>query len=601
MISLGGGVMADSGIDTSKLTTHVAQRAIDRVLDIAEGKVKEWWAQHKNKSKETFANYIQAQSQKCALVRTLIYDKQSAYLPDIYVPLRAHITLGFGRRAKKREVTTEDVIELLGEERDQRTSNNRKTSAISLLAPAGAGKTFFMRNLYLRLAASSHSKIPIFLEARELNRIPPTDFPSIIATAFHIAGQQFSKEQAIDGLKVGIFMILIDGFDELSLSHERHYASVLERAAHDFQLCPIMVSGRPSELLQGSFFEPCNLLPLDQKQSIELIQKQDFDEATKKSFIALMKKTLFESHAEFLELPLLCVVMLLTYSDSGRISSREHEFYEDAFNALWSKHDARKQAGYEREKYAGLDKSDFMKLLSAFCASSYVSEDFSMRESELNSHLALARKLTDVAAREQDFARDMTISTSLLVLEGNTYRFSHRSFQEYFCARYVLGLSDKEVEAGIQAVSTRYETDRVLDFVRSMNPERFETAWVLPRLSAVLPKLQKGEQSIRTYQRLFSSAEGEFLRKLREVYEMKPSSETLSGALAAWHDMELPDRNAVYDIEEIPQWKLILKDISNFEKLSEKLVKKYSTRSLVRKALFDSGNASTKAISKKIV
>ena len=89
---------------------------------------------------------------------------------------------------------------------------------------------------------------------------------------------------------------------------------------------------------------------------------------------------LFVSHAEFLEIPLLCVVMLLTYSDAGRISRKKHEFYEDAFDALWSKHDARKQAGYEREKYSGLDKNEFMRLLSAFCASSYITEQFSMRE-----------------------------------------------------------------------------------------------------------------------------------------------------------------------------------------------------------------------------
>lgn len=32
------------GIDTSKLCTHIAQRAIDRLLDFAEAKVKEKWA-----------------------------------------------------------------------------------------------------------------------------------------------------------------------------------------------------------------------------------------------------------------------------------------------------------------------------------------------------------------------------------------------------------------------------------------------------------------------------------------------------------------------------------------------------------------------------
>ena len=119
-----------------------------------------------------------------------------------------------------------------------------------------------------------------------------------------------------------------------------------------FSYAPLWSQGRPSELLHAfNLFQQWDLLPLDREQTIELIRRLDFDETTKASFIALMEKELFVSHGEFLEMPLLCVVMLLTYSDAGRISRKKHEFYEDAFNALWSKHDARKQAGYEREKY----------------------------------------------------------------------------------------------------------------------------------------------------------------------------------------------------------------------------------------------------------
>lgn len=590
---------AEHGIDTRKLSTHVAQRAIDRLLDFAEAKVKEKWAQHKNKNTALFADYMQAQSKRCALVRTLIYDRQTAHLLDLYVPLRARMLFGIGRKSRHQEVTTEDMISLLGKQGDGR-EEGRKTLAAVLSAPAGAGKTFFMRNLYIKLAASSQSKVPVFLDARELNGIPFTDFAGVITTAFRIAGQQLSREQAVDGLKTGIFLILIDGFDELRLSHARHYAKVLESAAQDFQLCPLLVSGRPSELLHAfALFHQCDLLPLDRKEAIELIRRLEFVETTKDSFIALMQRELFTSHAEFLELPLLCVVMLLTYSDAGRISRKEHEFYEDAFNALWSKHDARKQAGYEREKYTGLDKSDFMKLLSAFCASSYVSEHFSMRETELTAHLTRAKKLTDISAKDEAFIRDMTISTSLLVSEGSTYRFSHRSFQEYFCARYVLSLSDRDIAKGIEAVSSRYATDTVLDYMRSMNAERLEMAWVIPQLFAILPRLQKGEQSFRSLEKLFCSAEGEFLRKLRQVYAMKPSNEALDGAIAAWRDMGLSNVGTLYDVDSDPHWKLFLKDISNFEKLLEKLRKKYCARALMREALFGPSGSSLKSISKR--
>jgi hypothetical protein len=314
------------------------------------------------------------------------------------------------------------------------------------------------------------------------------------------------------------------------------------------------------------------------------------------SFIALMHAELFESHKEFLELPLLCVVMLLTYSDAGRVSHKEHEFYEDAFNALWSKHDARKQAGYEREKYTGLDKSDFIRLLSAFCASSYISEHFSMRESELTSHLARARQLVDLPARVEDFIRDMTTATSLLVLEGNAYRFAHRSFQEYFCARYVLSISEQDIARGIEAVSSRYETDSVLGFLRSMSAERFEATWVIPRLSAIVPQMQIAENSFKSYEKLFLSNDGMFLRKLRAVYSMTPSSEAIAGAMGARLDMK-PKGRGVNNRESNPQMNLLLKDILNFEKLLESLTKKYALRAMMRDALFESGAPSLRSIS----
>jgi hypothetical protein len=176
-----------------------------------------------------------AQSSKCALVRTLIYDKQSVHLPDIYVPLRTQMLMRRGSGGSNFiELETDDMIRLLNDERDPKTTE-RRTFAGVLSAPAGAGKTFFMRNLYIKLAASSDSRIPVFLDARELNRIPTVDFVGILVTAFRIAGQELSREQAFDGLKSGIFTVLMDGFDEVRVSYERHYAKVLDEAAEHFQ------------------------------------------------------------------------------------------------------------------------------------------------------------------------------------------------------------------------------------------------------------------------------------------------------------------------------------------------------------------------------
>jgi len=491
---------------------------------------------------------------------------------------------GSGLTLQNNDLSSTELINLLFEERDPK--QYRKTFAGSISGPAGAGKSFFMRHLYLELTRSERSRIPVFLEARDLNDSPPLDFPRVIMKAFKASGCDISVERAKEGLLAGLFCILFDGFDEIRISLEQHYAKELDRAAEAYAECPLIVSGRPSELLQSSsHFENCNLLPLEQEDAVALVQKLDFDETTKNKFQKLIVDELWNTHEEFLEVPLLCVVMLLTYSDAGRISRRQHEFYEDAYNALWCKHDARKQAGFEREKYTKLDKQQFEKLASAFCASSYISEHFSMRDRDLLEHLANARRLTGISAEDKPFIKDMSVSTSLLVLDGSRYRFSHRSFQEYLCANYVLTLGDENILDVIDTVSYRYETDSVLGFIKSIDIQRFETAWVLPKLEALQSKLEKAKSDFKAYRALLRDDDTLFLMKLRSSYNLHPDNGQIMAAVDSAVHM---GRKAVEALSMLGggQAKVFSKDIRNILSLHADLKRKYDKRDSVLKSLF---------------
>ncbi len=317
-----------------------------------------------------------------------------------------------------------------------------------------------------------------------------------------------------------------------------------------------------------------------------MLTKLDFDKGTKSSFVGLIRSELWQSHKDFLEIPLLTVVMLITYSDAGRISRKQHEFYEDAYNALWSKHDARKQPGFEREKYTGLDKQEFTRLASSFCASSYLREDFSMRESVLEHHLNAAKKLTGISANNELFVKDMTISTSLLVTDGNQYRFAHRSFQEFLCAKYVLSLSDDELARGIEAVSGRYATDDVMSFMKSMNAEKFERAWVIPGLSAVAETLERAKTNYDVYIALADGPDGSFLMKLRAIYELSPTNEQVMAAIDSIRHMG--KRTAIeFAMLSAGQAKTFLRDTQNFLALYSKLEGRNQKRILALDTLFE--------------
>jgi predicted NACHT family NTPase len=146
--------------------------------------------------------------------------------------------------------------------------------------------------------------------------------------------------------------------------------------------------------------------------------------------------------------------------------------------ALWSKHDLRKD-GLERQRYSGLQKTEFLRLLSAFAISSYTAADYDMREAQIERHFKAAVQLSGVNCDEEGFLKDLTVSTSLAVYDGPYIRFCHRTFQEYFAAVFLCGVDDSFVEALIEEVSDRLETDNVLPLMLSMNAAKIEKHWAL--------------------------------------------------------------------------------------------------------------------------
>jgi hypothetical protein len=126
-----------------------------------------------------------------------------------------------------------------------------------------------------------------------------------------------------------------------------------------------------------------------------------------------------------------------------------------------------------------------------------------------------------------------------------------------------------------------------------MNAERFETIWVIPKLSTIVTRLKR--QSDAGYCRLFSSPAGQFLQTLRITYTMKPSNDALSGTVAAWRDMKSA---LVRNLNVDSQAKLFHKDILNFAALLGKLTKKYEKRGQMGAALFGTNGSEPKRVTK---
>jgi hypothetical protein len=133
-------------VDARKISTGIAQRAVDRLIDFAEAKIKAKWAEHRNKTTNAFADYVANQNQRCSLVRTLIYDKQSAKLEDIYVPLSVSV-VGHEDWRQTVALSDKEFSSLITQGPDEEGF----CFSGFIVGPAGSGKSFLMRHLYLQI------------------------------------------------------------------------------------------------------------------------------------------------------------------------------------------------------------------------------------------------------------------------------------------------------------------------------------------------------------------------------------------------------------------------------------------------------------------
>lgn len=93
-------------------------------------------------------------------------------------------------------------------------------------------------------------------------------------------------------------------------------------------------------------------------------------------------------------------------------------------------------------------------------------------------YIGLARKkeIIETNFNSMDFLTDLTNSVCMLIHEGLEYRFSHRSFQEYFAALYTTQLDDSQqkrfLKLWLQNNSYR-TTSNYLDMLYELQPSRF--------------------------------------------------------------------------------------------------------------------------------
>ena len=179
--------------------------------------------------------------------------------------------------------------------------------------------------------------------------------------------------------------------------------------------------------------------------------------------------------------------MLLTYEYFAEIPNKIHIFYEQAFAALFRRHDAQKSQ-FIRKTYGNLALDDFRNFFAAFCAFSYLEERFTILEGDLRRLTTRALKYAGVTAKTEDVLRDLHECVCMLQKDGIHTTFVHRSFQEYFCALFIANYHGPQAPTILDKCALR-SRDEVIPMLFEMSRERIDRDWALPHINEIVDAL----------------------------------------------------------------------------------------------------------------
>lgn len=422
-------------------------------------------------------------------IKTLLYSEAPVPFYDFYVcnDIYRYVPIyKNNKRSYKRETIEHVTMEKLSD----------ISSCIILSGTGGLGKSMMMRHLFLD-ATKRHTNtgiIPFFIQLKNY-RANFADLIDFIIFEISSLFSGISRERMIAILESGNGLFLFDGLDEISQETAVSFQSALDAFINLYTNNQFIISSRP----YGNFsaftrFTVVNLESFSKAQSLELIDKLDFRSdmpEIKSKFRKELDLRLYWSHHGFSDNPLLLTIMLMTFEEFAEVPSKMHIFYQEAYTVLSKKHDANK-GGFRRALSTGITTDQFADVLARFCAITYNDEKFEFSWAEMDRYFSnLKYKFPLSSKSTDDFIFDVCSNLCVMYLESNSYSFIHRSFQEYFCARYFARQKDKNLERIgylFEHNKLARRGDRTFQMLYDMIPEKVTEFILIPYLRDLLQK-----------------------------------------------------------------------------------------------------------------
>lgn len=479
-------------IEMSEVLVNLAVTVANKTIVLAKNKYKDVIKKGDIDCKDAFLKYLEASYDRNSKIKTLLYRTEPKQLYSFYECV--------GVKYNNRKIDSNKVCNIL-----------EIGHKIIISGTGGIGKTTMLKHFFLN-CVTFEEHIPILLELRSLNNKDLKEISIIDAIFDNLKNYGFDYERKYFeySLETGCYLILFDGYDEVKQEKAETITREIINLCTKYPDNYYILSSRPNrEFVGWSDFKELDALPLSKKQALSLIEKLDYDPQVKERFYEKLENSLYDKYKSFASNPLLLTIMLLTFENHASIPDKLNDFYEQAFITLFNAHDATKGA-YKRDIKSGLGYDDFKSVFSYFCFHSYFKDKFEFTESELLYYINKAKNKLEIKKEFscEAYRDDLVKSVCMLVQEGLNYRFSHRSFQEYFSALYITQLPDKTQEqlicSWLQEDYLMFEQESILYMLYDLQKDRFNMNVIYPGLlKARKEYIENGSSTLWIYNNMF--------------------------------------------------------------------------------------------------
>jgi hypothetical protein len=377
-----------------------------------------------------FTEYYHRVYKKLAVVNTLVFNNSQRFLVDIFLPL----TL----------VSTND--------KRRRTKINGFPSTLSdqfgnilITDTAGMGKSTLMKTIFID-AVNKNLGIPIFIELRRLNGTKK--LIDEIQEQLNSINKKFDSNLLLELLAEGGFIIILDGYDEIILSERDKVTTDIQEFISKVSNNRFFITSRPEKAL-ASFgnFQEFKIEPLSKKEAFELLRKYDHQGQISSLLIKKLEEKEMVNIEEFLINPLLVSLLFTAFEHKQAIPFKKYLFYRQVYDANFESHDLTKGDSYTHDKYSKLEIDDFHCVLRHLGFNCFKLQRVEFSKDELLKLITESRTFcAGLDFKESDFLQDLLKTVPLFTQDGNYYRWSHKSLQEYFAAQFIY-LDSKEKQS----------------------------------------------------------------------------------------------------------------------------------------------------------